>query len=188
MKQVISTLVSVVLWTVVALLLLLVMSGLYQRFFSKEKYTGFFGIGYAVVVSGSMEPVMHINDMIFFQEHPKSDYRVGDVIVFVREEGDGSEILVTHRIISRDGKTLVTKGDANNTADDPIGIDQVIGRVVLRIPGVGKAVSFLQNRYGVIVLMALIAALAGFNIFLTLHGRKRKRVRTVSGKEEYLRY
>ena len=38
--------------------------------------------------------------------------------------------IITHRIKKIDGNTIIAKGDSNNTEDDPIEKDMVIGKVV----------------------------------------------------------
>lgn len=80
----------------------------------------------AAVTSQSMYPDLKRGDLVFIQGVDKpDDLQVGDIIAF--EDGDGFGI---HRIVYIDGTTIVTKGDANLSADDPINFDQVIGRTL----------------------------------------------------------
>ena len=72
-----------------------------------------FGYGAAVVLSGSMEPVLSVNDVIIAQK--TEDYAVGDMIVYQ----DGGSVVV-HRVVTLDEETVQTRGDANNVADAPI--------------------------------------------------------------------
>ena len=90
----------------------------------------------AAVESGSMEPTIHIGDLIL-AERPPRPLHEGDVIIFSR----GGR-LVVHRIIAviqQDGITLYrTKGDHNLLPDPaPVGESQVHGLVVIRIPLAG---------------------------------------------------
>lgn len=76
------------------------------------------------VKTGSMEDNIHVGDYILI--YKKNDYQIGDVVTFSK---DG--YFVTHRIIKKDNKKFVTKGDANNLEDDEITIDDIVGKVVL---------------------------------------------------------
>ncbi len=75
------------------------------------------------VKTGSMEDGIHVGDYILI--YKKSTYKVGDIVTF---EKDGYH--VTHRIVKKNGNMVVTKGDANNTEDDEINIDSIIGKVI----------------------------------------------------------
>lgn len=111
-----------------------------------------FGYGAAVVLSGSMEPALSINDLIVAKE--TETYAVGDMVVFQ----DGNNVVV-HRIVAQDEENVQTKGDANNAADAPISRELVKGKVIAHIPGVGYAVKFLKSPVGVIGILAAAVAL-----------------------------
>ena len=106
-----------------------------------------FGYGAAVVLSGSMEPTLAVNDLIFIQK--TDEYQIGDIVVY--QEG---KTLVVHRLIEIDGETVRTQGDANDTPDAPVGIASVRGRVTGRIPGVGIIVKAIKTPVGVIAILA----------------------------------
>ncbi len=105
-----------------------------------------FGIGSAVVQSGSMEPTYSIGDLLFVKAQP--DYAVGDIVVY-QYEG----ILVVHRIIATDGNTVTTQGDANNAPDEPFSVTHIKGVVVGRISGVGYAIDFMKTPLGIILII-----------------------------------
>ncbi|MBQ8403330.1 MAG: signal peptidase I [Clostridia bacterium] len=107
-----------------------------------------FGVGVAVVISGSMEPELAVNDVIIVTE--AKEYAVGDVVVFQDEYS-----LVVHRIISADGEKIVTQGDANNTPDAPITKKDIKGKVCAKIPRVGAAVDFLKSFPGTMMVLLL---------------------------------
>ena len=71
-----------------------------------------FGVGMAVVLSGSMEPELSVNDVIIVQQ--QDGYEVGDVVVYQSDKS-----LVVHRIIEISDGMVVTQGDANNTTTSP---------------------------------------------------------------------
>ena len=108
-----------------------------------------FGWSRAVILSGSMEPSMSIGDLVIV--HREKEYRVGDIVVF-----DSGGLSVTHRILEKAQEGFVTKGDANNVPDkELLSGNHIIGRVAVVIPMVGKAVLFLKNPAGMMLIMML---------------------------------
>jgi len=105
-----------------------------------------FGYGCAVVLSGSMEPTLQIDDLIFVKA--QDSFAVDDIVVF---EDNGS--LIVHRLQSIDEDYAITKGDANNVADDPIAAEQIIGCVVGHLPKMGIVTRFLKTPVGVLLLL-----------------------------------
>ncbi len=105
-----------------------------------------FGFGVAVVLSGSMEPTLNVNDIIIVRG--AESYDINDIVVY----DDGRELIV-HKVIEKNGDMLTTKGDANNIADDPISAEAVKGKVAFSIPYAGLAVKALQSPVGIIVII-----------------------------------
>jgi signal peptidase len=66
------------------------------------------------VLSGSMRPTVSPGDLAITQAVPIGSLRVGDVIVFTPPTETQP---VLHRIASREGDVITTKGDANSVAD-----------------------------------------------------------------------
>jgi len=102
----------------------------------------------AVVTSWSMEPTLHVGDLIVVsgREQPK----VGDVIVYVKPNGE----LIVHRLIAVEETAwrtvYITKGDANPYPDEPINPERVKGKVVFVIPYLGVVRLFVERliRFG----------------------------------------
>ena len=111
-----------------------------------------FGYSSAVVLSGSMEPTLSIDDLIFVKKFDDKDYKVDDIIVF--QQGRSCTV---HRIksINEDG-TLTTQGDANNAEDEPVEYKQVKGKVIFSISSVGKVVDIIKNPIVVIAFVVII--------------------------------
>ena len=106
-----------------------------------------FGVGAAVVLSGSMEPELSVGDLLIIKE--SDSYNVNDVIVY-QDFG----IVITHRIVSMTDDEIVTRGDANNTDDDPISLKQIKGKVVAAIPLVGYAINIVKSPISTIIILA----------------------------------
>ncbi len=107
-----------------------------------------FGYVAAVVLSGSMEPVLSKGDLIIVQD--KESYKVGDVVVF-----QSGKSLIVHRIIKIDDKKVITQGDANNVADPEFDTQFIKGKEVVRIPYIGVLVDIIKTPTGTIVILIL---------------------------------
>ncbi len=108
-----------------------------------------FGWSWAVVLSGSMEPAVRLDDLIIAKA--QDSYRVGDIITF--ESGSS---LTTHRIVGTEAGGFRTKGDANNAPDAaPVPQEAILGRVVLRVPKVGLVVGYLKTPMGMTCMVLL---------------------------------
>ncbi len=108
-----------------------------------------FGFGAAIVLSGSMEPALSVNDLILV--HQTQDYQVGDIVVY-----QSGQSLISHRIVQMDEETAVTQGDANNTSDDPIRVSDIKGVVVGCIPAAGIFVYALRKPVLIVVVFLCI--------------------------------
>ena len=106
-----------------------------------------FGYGMSVVLSGSMESRLSVDDLVIIKA--TDNYKVNDIVLFQ----DGNS-LVIHRIIEIDGDTVTTKGDANNVADEPINKSQIKGVLVYDIAGLGAVVNLLKQPVSVFILLA----------------------------------
>ena len=86
------------------------------------------GKGWFRIISGSMSPLIEINDRVLVKKVNSSEIKQGDIILF---KNDGTS--VTHRVIrfsSQNGSAkILQKGDASNYASF-IPYDDVIGKVI----------------------------------------------------------
>jgi signal peptidase I len=132
--------------------------------------------------SHTFEPTLHVGDIIIIQQvDPKTinaNYPDSDIIVYIRPDKPGATPVV-HRVVAEyeENGTLYfqTKGDGNNepypkvpppSEYDSNGLwhtgkgvpaDQVLGKVVMRIPLFGHITLFLKdNPWGLPVVIALI--------------------------------
>lgn len=105
-----------------------------------------FGFGMTVVLSGSMEPELSVDDLLIVT--PSDTYEVGDVVVYQTQR-----TAVVHRIVSINGDKIITRGDANNTDDDPIAKENIKGKVIFAIPFIGLIVNLIKTPFGTILLL-----------------------------------
>lgn len=108
-----------------------------------------------VIISGiSMEPTFHRGDLVILRE--ANDYAIGDVVTY-RHPTIGP---VIHRIIGRDGERLIFKGDNNSWIDEyRPRQDELIGRLWIYLPSVGKAVEQLRVPHTMAALVAVMGAI-----------------------------
>lgn len=107
-----------------------------------------FGVGVAVVMSGSMEPELSINDLIIVKA--SDTYQIDDVVVFQ----DGNTMVV-HKIIAIDGEVVTTKGTANNVEDEPIHVSKIKGKVVQDFSSIGAVVTVIKSPIVTIIILGV---------------------------------
>lgn len=122
-----------------------------------------FGYGAAVVLSGSMEPTLSKDDLIFVKKTDRID--IGDIVVYQADDS-----LVVHRVVFIDGEIVTTKGDANNIADPAFEKSAIKGVVVGSVPKAGIVVNAIKTPAGTIVVL-----LCAF-LLIELSFRKQKEV------------
>lgn len=150
MKQKTFTKIHLVLRSFLLVLISLVLGlGIYS--WNAKSLTGNvmpmpFGVGMAVVLSGSMEPELSVDDVIVVMA--SSEYEVGDNVVYQ----DGRS-LVVHKIVEKDGDTVTTKGTANNASDEPIDVSAIKGKVVGVLPSFGGVVTALKSPIATVLLL-----------------------------------
>ena len=136
------------------------------------------------VDSPSMSPQYPVDTLVIVQNVEPEDIQVGDVITYVLNR-DG--VLVTHRVvgISKVNETFTTKGDANNSADaSPVIWNNVVGKVLLGIPGLGKPIRFLTASENRPLVIAAIAALFVFSLVWDIIAKKNQKKRETAALPE----
>lgn len=111
-----------------------------------------FGIRTAIVLTGSMEPSLKINDFVIMRK--TKSIKVNDIISY---KLNNSEIL--HRVIKINNGLVVTKGDANNKEDNPININQVTGVYVGKIKYLGSIITFITKPIIFSTIITLLAVI-----------------------------
>ena len=99
-----------------------------------------------VIMSGSMEPRIHVGDIVVTRTVPGASVTKGQVITV--KDPDHPAKTRTHRVLRRaaDG-TIVTKGDANPQADSShISNENVLGVGVVRVPYVGRPAYWMAEQ------------------------------------------
>ena len=138
-----------------------------------------FGFGASFVLSGSMEPEISTDDLVFVKKPGK--LQVGDVVLY---NTGGSNVL--HRITYIDGDIITTKGDANNTEDKPFSKSAVLGVYIGKIPSGGKIIRFVTNPPFVMAVVFLLMTAAVIWMFVEDH-RERKKLDSIKAEIESIK-
>ena len=135
----------------VSTVLLLVVAGLAFVYLSP-------GYDLRLVRSESMRPAVNMGDLIItgpLSGPINGEVKPGTIVTY-----EYKQELITHRVQSIDGKTLVTKGDAVENADPwPVTVSDVRGIYLFKIPYVGYVTSFVQTKFGWFLAIIIPAAL-----------------------------
>lgn len=115
-----------------------------------------------VVLTGSMVPEIMPKDVVVTKKWDAKDLEQGDIITFMSSDDRLSGIIVTHRIKNKyydattNKYTFQTKGDANNTEDFTLTEENnIIGKVVFKIPMLGYVQEILASKGGLIIVVLI---------------------------------
>ena len=155
-QQMISKIASGCLWAVGLFLLVLCCSNLYQQMFNAENYTGFFGVGNAIVVSNSMEPNISVNDLVFYHNTDIDNISTGDIIVYKSKRAAEEERLIVHRVVDIADGYVTTQGDNNATPDAAIEYENVVGKYMFKVGKIGAFFSLMATKWAPLIAVAII--------------------------------
>jgi signal peptidase len=130
------------------------------------------------VLTGSMEPAIHVGSLVVTCPTSANAVRVGDIITFKQLTIDSE--LVSHRVVSISNNSPIffeTKGDANSQSDPlKVSAGDLIGKIVLHIPKLGLFIEFLKTKngflFGIVVPGLIVTFLYFINVLRALRERK----------------
>lgn len=123
-KQLISIILNIFLVITTFILCVLIYNYVQTKILKKD-YCNFFGYTAFKVVTGSMADTINIGDIVIVKvKNDKEEFNLQDIIVFKQDDS-----IITHRIVGIEGDNITTKGDANNTNDETVSKNQIIGKV-----------------------------------------------------------
>ena len=149
----------------------------------------YFGFGISPVLSGSMAPFAQPGDAFITVKRPVSQLTVGDIVTLQLAE---SQALYAHRIIeirelSGGIKRIVTKGDANPTAEeDPFmsSPQSMVPVTLYSVKWIGYVLSYLTSVQGRQAGLALIVIANVLMLLLSLFKRPAKKISS-AGQDIY---
>ena len=146
---------------------------------NKNEIPDFMGYTPFIIVSGSMEPKIPVNDIIVTKKVNSENIKIGDIISY---KDYTQNIIITHRvseILNKEGKTYyITKGDRNSMPDkNNVEYSQIQGKYLFTVPLLGKVVSFITTLTGAVVTLTFI-----LGIYIIYEVAVRKNIRTNTRK------
>ena len=178
-KQIVKKLLFVIIIILLYNIFLITKSTL-----DKTDAKSMFGYRAYVITTNSMEPELKKDDVVVIKKAKADNLKQGDIITF-KQNGE----TITHRIVQiddiEDGKLYITKGDNNNVQDEQgLRFDQIEGKLVIKIPQLGKMVASFKNGI-IIVLVLLISAIIYLN---RITAKERSNIRRAKKKLEDNKY
>lgn len=123
--------------------ILIIISIISLDFISIKSDKAFNIIGFRTytILTGSMYPNINPGDIVVVENKNKTSLNKNDIITF-----KANNTIITHRIVDIKDSTYITKGD-NNDVIDPftINYDDVLGKVIFKIPKIGYLLEFLSR-------------------------------------------
>jgi signal peptidase len=110
--------------------------------------------------SGSMRPTIRAGDLLITHAVPAASLRVGQIVSF--DDPDLGGKLVTHRVVAiqpAGGRIdFLTRGDANSASESWSAARHAsVGRMIVQIPGLGRAVAWMADTWARTALLTLVA-------------------------------
>ena len=152
--------------------------------------------GAYVIISESMVPKINVQDAVITMRVSEKQIKKNDIITFISKDIQTRGTPITHRVVGivyeENDSTKVlgyrTKGDHNNTQDFAlIYPDEVLGKMLIRIPLVGYVQTFLTRPIGwfvVIVIPCFIVIFGDITKIIKATKKNQKNKKNIKGKEE----
>ena len=176
--KIVSYSIIIILMAIASFFIVYVVSGKLAEKSGKNPPFGLY-----TIISPSMTPNIEVYDVVFVKNINTSELKVNDVITFYSTNSFFGGTPITHRIVEildipNSGTMYRVKGDANEKADDEkVYPNNVLGKVVFKIPQLGKLQFFLASKKGwllAILIPAVIIVIYDILKFIKLINIKTK--------------
>lgn len=125
MKRInLAKIITDIIIILLSIIAIIVIWGFVQVSIQHKEYVNIFGYSIFSTETGSMSKTIEKGDIVIVKLG-ENTLNEKDIITY-----KSGNAIITHRIKKIDGNTIIAKGDNNNTEDDPIEKDIVIGKVV----------------------------------------------------------
>lgn len=160
LNRILKIISSALLVLLIFIIVLIVAYIVRIKFLANSGRLGEVRVNLFTILTQSMYPKIEAGDIIITYKNNKNIYGVGDIITFTSSGNISNGVTITHRVTEvykvNNSYSYKTKGDNNNAADlTSVKAENVIGRVVFRIPKAGYIQQFLVTRTGWIVMIVL---------------------------------
>ena len=154
--KIISYTLIIILMIIAAFFIIYVLSG---KLAERKGENPPFGL--YTIISPSMTPNIEVYDVVFVKKVDVDTLKTNDVITFYSTNAFFGNTPITHRIVEvldipSNGTMYRVKGDANANADDEKVLpSNVIGKVLFKIPQLGKVQFFLASKKGWLIAILI---------------------------------
>lgn len=161
-------------WTLNIILVMALLVILTQRFSNNN--VSIFGIRMFVIVSGSMEPVYNIGDILIAKETPSKDINVGDDVVYLGSNKDFKNMIITHRVIEKNeenGKYIFRTKGVNNQFEDPkIDSSQIYGKILYRTVFLSYISKLLMDTTSYFIISIIVGLMVSIQVVKIIYEAK----------------
>lgn len=160
-NKILKIIKNIIINLIIFILVIIAMSAIWisiQLNVQNKEYINIFGYSMFSTATGSMSPTIKIGDIVFVKIG--EDAKEEDIITYKKDNE-----FITHRIIKIDGESIIAKGDNNNTEDEAITRDAIIGKVVFIINNVEvwkKVFSDMSVIIPIIITVILLVILVSY--------------------------
>jgi len=128
LKVITNIIINLIIFTLGIIAIIAIWTSIQLNVQNKE-YVNIFGYSIFSTETGSMSPKIEKGDVVIVKigEHVQEN----DIITYKNNNS-----FITHRIIEIDGESIIAKGDNNNTKDEPITKEAIVGKVTFIINNV----------------------------------------------------
>ena len=165
--KIISYTIICILMAIAAFLIFYVISGKIAQKQGKKPLFGLY-----TIISPSMTGTLNVYDVAFTMRIDTDKLKEGDIITFYSTNSFFGGTPITDRIIEvvnvpNSGKMFSVKGDANPKADEEKVIpSNVVGKVMFKIPQLGRVQFFLASKGGwIIAIMIPALVIISYDIY-----------------------
>jgi signal peptidase len=116
-----------------------------------KEFVNIFGYSIFSTETASMYPTIQIGDIVVVKIGEQTKEK--DIITYKKDNA-----FITHRIIEINGDSIIAKGDNNNTQDEAITKDAIIGKVVFIISNV-EVWKLVFSDFGVLIPIVITVIL-----------------------------
>lgn len=142
-KKIVDIIITIILITIILMLLTIII-------LKKENNNIHIGNYYVFkVATGSMEPTLKVNDIILVKK--SEEYKINDIITYKENNK-----YITHRLIRKEDKGYITKGDNNQTEDKEIREERIIGKVIKNLKIIRIIYELIINPFVIILVIFIV--------------------------------
>lgn len=123
-----NSIINLIIFILVIIAIIAIWTSIQLNVQNKE-YVNILGYSIFSTETGSMSPTIEKGDIVIVKIG--EPIKEQDIVTYKKENA-----IITHRIIKIDEETIITKGDNNNTQDEEITQENIIGKVVYIINNV----------------------------------------------------